>query len=118
MAKIFGHESVVVTKVPQEQSSERKGERIGVIELPKISYQESVEVVKIIPQERNSERMYERSEVGDVPKISEQERSRLEKLGVFFRMWTWASERAAVARLRRKCEGQRRSLKPQFCVTR
>ena len=42
----------------------------GVIELPKISHQESVEVVKIIPQERISERMYERSEVIVVPKIS------------------------------------------------
>ena len=32
MSKIFGQESVVVTNVPQEQSSERKGERTGVIE--------------------------------------------------------------------------------------
>ena len=38
----------MVTNVPQEQSSESKGVPIGVIELPKISYQGSVEVVKII----------------------------------------------------------------------
>ena len=52
MPKISGQDSVVVTFVPLEQSSERKGEPIRVIELPKISCRESAEVVKIIPQER------------------------------------------------------------------
>ena len=73
MPTISGQGSVVVTNVPQEQSSLRKSERLGDIEVPKISYQASVEVVKIIPQERISERMYERSEVIDVPKISHHE---------------------------------------------
>ena len=53
--------------------SGRKGEQTEVIELPKISQQEGVEVIKIVPQERISERIYERSEVIDVPKISRQE---------------------------------------------
>ena len=50
--------------VPQEQSSERKGDRTGDIELPKVSYKESVEVIEIIPQERISER----GQVIEVPK--------------------------------------------------
>ena len=71
-----------------ERSSERKGEQIGLMELPKISYQESVEVVKIIPQERISERFYERSEVIDVPKISHQEMSRQSKKSSGANFWT------------------------------
>ena len=70
VSKTSNEESVMVTNVPQEQSSERKGGPIGVIELPKILYQESVEVVKNYPSGTISERMYERSEVIDVPKIS------------------------------------------------
>ena len=57
LVKISNQESVEAVKsIPganrTEQSSERKGEPIGVIELPKISCRESAEVVKIIPQER------------------------------------------------------------------
>ena len=47
-------------------------EKLGDIEVPKISSQKSVEVVKGIPQERSSERMCEESEVIDVSKISSQ----------------------------------------------
>ena len=45
-------------------------ERCEVIEVPTISSQEGVEVVKSISQERLSERMCERSEDIDLPKIS------------------------------------------------
>ena len=69
-----------------------------------ISWEERVEAVKNIPQERTFARRCQQSEVIDVPEISAEERSRLKKLGVFFRMWTWTSERATMARLRRKYE--------------
>ena len=48
-------------------------EQIGVVEVPKISSQESVEAVNIVPQERISERMCEKNGVVEVLKISSQE---------------------------------------------
>ena len=55
---------------PQERIPGRMGMPIGVIEVPKISCQESVEIVNTTPQERSSERMGKQSRVIEVPKIS------------------------------------------------
>ena len=64
-------DSVEVDKTAsQERISERTGERIRVIEVPKIASQESVEVFKSTPQEQISERMCEQSEVIEVTEIS------------------------------------------------
>ena len=46
---------------------------IGVIDVPKISSQESVETFNIVPQERISERMCEKNGVVEVLKIASQE---------------------------------------------
>ena len=51
----------------------RAGGTTRVVEVPKISCQGKVEVVKNIPQERNSERMGKQSRAMGVPKISCQE---------------------------------------------
>ena len=56
--------------VPQKRISEKMCEQLGVIEVPKKSSQESVEIVKIIPQEQMSERKREQIGVIDVTKIS------------------------------------------------
>ena len=67
--KISYQESVVVTIVFQEQSSERMGELREVTEVPKISHQESVEAVKLVHQERFS-LICGQNGVIKVPKIS------------------------------------------------
>ena len=54
------------SQVPQERISERS----EAIEVPKISCQEYIEVVKSVPQERISERMSEQREVIDVTEFS------------------------------------------------
>ena len=48
-------------------------EQIGVVEVPKISNQESVEAVKVLFQDYNSQRMCENIGVIEVPKILSQE---------------------------------------------
>ena len=55
----------------QARNSETMCEQI--VEVPKISIQESVEAVKIVPQERISERMCEQIGIIEVLKISSQE---------------------------------------------
>ena len=57
----------------QERISESMCEQIGVVEVPKISNQESVEAVKIVPQERIPEMMCEQIGIIEVPNLSRQE---------------------------------------------
>ena len=68
MQRTVEQDLVVVdyTTTSQQRISGRMGIPIGVTEVPKISRQESVEVVKSIPQDQ----MSERSQVIEVPKIS------------------------------------------------
>ena len=58
-------------RFPSVDVSERMGEQLGVVEVPKISCQESDVAVKIVPQERNSGRMGKQIRAFEVPKISD-----------------------------------------------
>ena len=60
----------MVESIPQERICELTGKQSRDVEVPKISRQESVEVVKATPQGRASERMGKQSRVIEVPKIS------------------------------------------------
>ena len=88
-------------------------EQVEVSEVPQISYQESVDAVEII---------LEQIRATDVLKISERERilqrSRLEKLGVYIRMWTWTSTRTTMERLRREGQGGERAFRGHRNVVR
>ena len=60
--------------IPQEPISERMGEQIGVVEVSKISGQESAEIVKIISQKQMSERTREQIGVIEAPETASKDR--------------------------------------------
>ena len=80
LVKISNQESVEAVKsILQERIYERRCAEIGVIDVPKISGQDSV-VVTIVPQEQSSEKTGEPIGVIELPKISCRESAEVVKI--------------------------------------